>query len=402
MAEENQSTVHAETEVKHLQELVRLDPSLANDPEIKGALESASALQQQKAKDNAGTETTQKPKEDIFTKTDEKSTNDEEEEEEEEEEDDADEQEDVDDPNDIFGVSKSSKPKQKVKLDFEPQKEIVELFEKKYGIKDVPTFLNSVDTWREQAQEGAKAKADYEQIVADINELPPTLFRAVLTHAEGGDWTKVVTEERLDYSKPFEKQNVDGLVQQYFADEYNEEKKKLDDGEISQDEFNRSIKLLGSTTKKLFEKDKGDIEKQRVQFEENQKKKFQAIKTSALDSVKSLSKTYPHFKDSELKRIENILVNGEAEDLLFKSDGTYKDDVAESIAYVMYGKKLMEQIKKSAERIGESKAREDVVDTSDKKLKQSKGNDKKSQPNTDAIKHLMDLVPNDPFANRMK
>lgn len=391
MADENERSVQSEQDIAHLQQLVQSNPSLGNDPEIKSALESASALQKEKAKDNVETGTNKK---DIFESKKEDV------EDEEEEEDNADEQEDVDDPDDIFGVKKSSKPKAKIKLDFEPQKEIVDLFDKKYGIKDVSTFLNSVDTWREQAQEGVKHKTNYDQIVDDLNNLPPNLFRAVDTWAKGGDWTKVVSEERLDYSKPFEKQNVDGLVQQYFGEEYLEEKSKLDSEEITQEEFNRSIKLLGATTKKLFEKDKSEIEKQRVQYEESQKKQFQMMKTSGLDSVKALSETYPHFSNSELKKIENILVNGEAEDLLYNSDGTYKKDVAESIAYIMYGKKLMDQIKKSAERKGESKAREEVVDTSDKKLKQSKGNDKKNQPNTDAIKHLLDMTPANPFASR--
>ncbi len=318
----------------------------------------------------------------------------------EQEQQDSEEQDEEEDEDDIFGLRKSKKDKPKVKLDFEPQKEVVDLISKKYGVKDLPTFLNSADTWREQAQEGAKIKEQYEAILSDLNAMPPDLARAVNTWANGEDWTKV-TQQRLDYSKPFEKQDVNGLVQQYFPEEYAEEKEKLDNEEITQAEFERSVKLLGVSSKKLFQKDKDSLEQQRVQFEENQKQLAQKIKTSALDSVKTLSKTFPNFSGSELKKIENILVNGEADDLLYEANGSYKPNVAEKVAYMLYGDKMMKQLQKIAERKGESKAREEIVDTSDRKLKTSKQNSKKDEVDLSSIKHLQGLTKVSPFQNRI-
>jgi len=311
-----------------------------------------------------------------------------------------DDENDEDEQEDIFGVLKSTKKKPQIKLDFEPQKEIISLISKKYGVKDLPTFLTSADTWREQAQEGVKIKNQYEAILSDLQSMPPDLARSVNLWANGEDWTKV-NDQRLDYSKPFEKQDVNGLVQQYFPEEYAEEEEKLKNEEISKAEFERSVKLLSSSSKKLFQKDKDSLELQRVQFENNQKEIAKKVKTSALDSVKTLSKTYPHFSSSELKKIENILMNGEADDLLYEANGTYKPNVAESVAYVLYGAKMMERIKKQAENRGESKAREEVVNTSDKKLKTSKQNSSKDTVDLSSIKHLQGINKPSPFQNRI-
>jgi hypothetical protein len=299
------------------------------------------------------------------------------------------EDESIEDVDDIFGVLKTKKPKKEIKLNFEPPKELLDLISKKYSIKDMPTFFNSVDTFRKQAEEGVKAKQSLEQIQNYFNSMPPDLARANFLYDSGEDYTTAF-QQRLDFSQDFEKQNIEGLVQHYFSKEYSEEKDKLENGDISDAEFDRSVKLLASTTKKLFDKDKKSFNDSVSKFEETRKEKIQQVKTSAIDSVNRFSEEYPNFSKTELTKIQNILVGGEADNLLFESDGTYKPDVAEKIAFAMYGKKMLENAKKIAERRGESKAREEIVDLSDKKIKTKNQNSNLNKVDEDlkSISHL--------------
>lgn len=308
-----------------------------------------------------------------------------------------DEFKDIEDP---FGVLKTKSKKNKVKIDFEPQKELLELIDKKYSIKDLPTFLNSVDTFRKQAEEGTKATELLQLVQQDLNSMPPDLAHSVDLWRNGQDHTKAFTN-RLDFSKEFEKQNLEGLVEKYLPEEYKEEKERLENEEISPEEFERSIKLLRSTTKRLFEKDKELLDDQRVQYEKQQKEKFENIEKSAVDSVKNLSENYQNFSESEKLKIQNILVNGAADDLFYEADGTYKKDVAEKIAFVLYGKKMLESAKKIAERRGESRAREEVIDMSDKNVKTSRQNNNSTSVPDEVLKaysHILLPEKKSPFA----
>jgi hypothetical protein len=332
-----------------------------------------------------------------------KSSNQADEDEDEDYEEDEEDEEDTDDSDqdidDIFGIMKSPKKGKEIKLNFEPPKEMIDLISSRFGVNDASKFFSSVDTWRNQAQEGSEIKKEYEALANDLQAMPQDIRMMVQMWANGEDYTQAFNgSQRLDFSDDFKGQNSESLVQHYFGEQYDELLSELEDGGISEGEFDNRVKLLASSTKRLFNEDKQALEKEREEFLNRQKSEFQNMKKTALLSVENLGKAYPDFSKSEISKIRNILVEGKVENLFMNADGTYNDDAAELVAYAMYGKKMLESVKKVAKRQGESEANQKIVDSSPKQLRKQKSSGPNGGMNKEAVGHLSGVFRNDPYA----
>jgi hypothetical protein len=358
-------------QLRQVEALAAMDPSFANSTEYKDLMASM-----QQASFQADEE--------------------EDEDEEDEDEDDSDESADIDD---IFGIMATPKKGKEIKLNFEPPKEMIDLISSKFGVNDASKFFSSVDTWRNQAQEGSEVKKEYEALTADLQAMPSDIRMAVQLWANGEDHTTAfMSSQRLDFSGDYKSQDPESLVQHYFGEQYDELTTSLEDGDISETEFDNSVRLLANSTKRLFAEDKQALEKEREEFTNRQKNEFQNLKKTALLSVDNLSKAYPSFSKSEVAKIRTILVEGKAENLFMNADGTYKDDAAELVAYAMYGKKMLESVKKIAERQGESKANQKIVDSSPTALRKNKAAAPQQGAFAKEAGHLSGLFKGDPYA----
>jgi hypothetical protein len=324
----------------------------------------------------------------------------EEDEDDEEEEDDDDSEEDEDGKvDDIFGIMSTPKKAKEFKLNFEPPKEMIDLISSKFGVKDPSKFFSSVDTWRSQAQEGSEIKKEYEALTNDLQAMPQDIRMMVQMWANGEDYTKALnSSERLDFSDDFKNQNSESLVQHYFGEQYDELISEFEDGGISESEFDNRIKLLASSTKRLFNEDKQALDKEREEFMDRQKSEFQNMKKTALLSVDNLGKAYPDFSKSEISKIRGLLVEGKVDNLFMNADGTYKEDAAELVAYAMYGKKMLDSVKTVAKRQGESEANQKIVDSSPKQLRKLKSSGGGTGLNKEAVGHLSGVFRPDPYA----
>jgi hypothetical protein len=122
------------------------------------------------------------------------------------------------------------------------------------------------------------------------------------------------------------------------------------------------------------------------------------MKKTALVSVDNLSKAYPNFSKSEISKIRNILVEGKVDNLFMNVNGSYNDDAAELVAYAMYGKKMLDSVKKVAERKGESSVNQRLVDSSPKNIKKQKAAASNQAVDYNAIGHLSGVFKGDPYA----
>jgi hypothetical protein len=358
-------TPEMEEQLRQVEALAQMDPSFANSKEYQDLMAAISDSQQADDDDD-----------------------------EEEEEDEEDEEED----DDIFGITKSKKEKQ-VSLNFQPQKELIDFVSTHYGIKDAEKFFSSVDTWRNQAQEGVEVKKEYDALSTDLQAMPPEIKMAVQMWANGENYMSAFEmSQRLDFSDVWENQNPEGLVQQYFPEEFSELTNLYNEGEIDEDDYEDKLVLLAKTTKKIFTEDKKALELEREEFVNRQKNEHQMMRKSALLSVENLSKAYPNFSKSEINKIRNILVEGKVDSLFVNSDGSYNEEAAELVAYAVYGKKMLESVKKIAERQGESRANQKIVDSSPKSLKRQKGTGTNQPANLQGVGHLSGLFKNDPYA----
>jgi hypothetical protein len=321
-------------------------------------------------------------------------------EEEEEYEEEEDEDEEVD-SEDVFGVTKQSKPAREVKINFQPPAEMINMLSSKYGIKDANKFFTSVDTWRNQAQEGSDIRKEYEALTSDLQALPPEVRMSIELWANGDDYTRAFSmQQRLDFESSFGDQEVEGLVQHYLPEQYSDLNDALERGKIDDDEFEERLTMLAASTKRLFSEDKKALEEQREQYVNQQKNQFQNLKKTASLSVENLSKTYPNFSKSEISKIRNVLVDGKIDQMFYKSDGTYNDNAAELVAYAMYGKKMMESVMKVAERKGESRANQKIVDSSPKTIRRQKSSNESRGLGMDAVGHLNGVFRGDPYASK--
>lgn len=324
-----------------------------------------------------------------------------EEDEEEYEEDEQEEEDEEEDSDDIFGLLKPTKKEKEIQLNFEPPKEMVKMLSTKYGIEDATKFFASVDTWRNQAQEGSEVKREYEALTNDLQSLPPDIRRQIELWANGEDHTKFIEmQQRLDFSSDFSEQNSEGLVQHYFPEQYDNLVRLLQDGDLDESDFEDRVKLLAGSTKRLFIEDKKALDAEREQYLTRQKNEVQNLKKTAMLSVENLSKAYPNFSKSEISKIRNVLVEGKINNLFMKSDGTYNEDAAELVAYAMYGKKMLESVKKISERKGESKANQRLVDSSPKTVKKQKAAGGNQGLGMEAVGHLSGVFKGDPYASR--
>jgi len=358
-------------QLRQIEALAGMDPSFANSQEYKDLMSSLQASSQAPQND--------------------------EEDEEDEEEDDSEEPQGSDD--DIFGIMSTPKKAKEIKLNFEPPKEMIDLISSRYGVNDASKFFSSVETWRSQAQEGSELKREYEALTADLQALPMELRASIEMWAAGEDYTRALTtSQRLDFSGDFTKQDPESLVQHYFGEQYDEITSEFEDGDISDTEYQNRIKLLANSTKRLFVDDKKALEKEREDFLNRQRNEHENLKKTALLSVENLSKAYPNFSKSEVSKIRGILVEGKADNLFMNADGTYKEDAAELVAYAMYGKKMLESVKKLAQRQGESMANQKIVDSSPKQLRKQKASGPNQGQVPQAAQHLSGLFRGDPYA----
>ena len=357
-------------QLRQIEALAGMDPSFAKSQEYKDLMTSIQASSQAPQGD---------------------------EEDEEEEEDDSEEGQGS--PDDIFGIMSAPKKAKEIKLNFEPPKEMIDLISSRFGVNDASKFFSSVETWRSQAQEGSELKREYEALTADLQALPMDLRASIEMWAAGEDYTKGLTmSQRLDFSGDFTKQDPESLVQHYFGEQYDEITSEFEDGDISDSEYQNRIKLLANSTKRLFVEDKKALEKEREDFLNRQKTESDNLKKTALLSVENLSKAYPNFSKSEVSKIRGILVEGKADNLFMNGDGTYKEDAAELVAYAMYGKKMLESVKKLAQRQGESVANQKIVDSSPKQLRKQKASGPNQGQVPQAAQHLSGLFRGDPYA----
>jgi hypothetical protein len=358
-------------QLRQIEALAGMDPSFANSQEYKDLMTSIQASSQAPQND--------------------------EEEDEEEEEDDSEEGEGS--PDDIFGIMSAPKKAKEIKLNFEPPKEMIDLISNRFGVNDASKFFSSVETWRSQAQEGSELKREYEALTSDLQALPMDLRASIEMWASGEDYSKALTmTQRLDFSGDFTKQDPESLVQHYFGEQYDEITSEFEDGNISDTEYQDRIKLLANSTKRLFVDDKKALEKEREDFLNRQRNEHENLKKTALLSVENLSKAYPNFSKSEVSKIRGILVEGKADNLFMNADGTYKEDAAELVAYAMYGKKMLDSVKKLAQRQGESVANQKIVDSSPKQLRKQKASGPNQGQVPQAAQHLSGLFKGDPYA----
>jgi len=373
-------------DIQQIESLTEMDPSMLEDP---GYLALKDTLSKLESKDKKEADQEEAPVVDSEESSSKKEAPKKEEKDEEGEEKDED---------DVFGLF-GEKPK---KIDINLNEDTLSHIKDKYSIEDADKFFNSVDTWRNQAQEGSEFKTKFTDIEEGLASLPNNIKAAISAYAEGDDYHAAFgsSESRLDYSGDFEKQDKEAVVQHYFGQKLDTLKEKLEGETIDEEDYAERYDELHELSERLFKNDKKGFQKQRADYIDKQDKIEESRTGSISSSVNSLKKEFPNFSQADLQRVQQRMVDGTIEEPFYEKDGSYKTGAAKMLAFAMYGERVIKSLLNKTSKDATSKANKKIVDRSDKQIRESsKGTEMpQSKEHKDAVSHLGSHFDEDPYA----
>lgn len=374
-----------QSQVEHILQLAESNPAIKDTAEYQNLIKTLD-----KVKGSGETEGEQQQEEED-PQEEEPNEGDEEQQEEQEN--------DTVDEDDTFGLT--SKQKKSKLPKFDDDEAVVEYMKSKYSIKDPSKFFNSVDKWRNQSQEASKTQDAYQELLDGLGSLPQPIKDAIDAYAKAEDYREAFSGSTpsIDFSTEFDEVKKDVMVNHYFKSKVEKQKKKLEDGDIYEEDYNEYIDDLHDSAKRLFKSDKRDFERQRADIVAKEEAKVQSLKTSAVSSVDTLKEKYPNFSSNELKKIRTRLVNQDLSGLFYDKNGAFKEDAAEKLALALYGDKLISKLTSNAKREGGNEANADIVQRGKKKIvgSKSKQGTNKTEANN-AIRHLGGQFTQDPYS----
>tara|TARA_Y100000814_G_scaffold96598_2_gene66897 strand:+ start:6982 stop:8205 length:1224 start_codon:yes stop_codon:yes gene_type:complete len=263
----------------------------------------------------------------------------------------------------IFSKKKEEMP------DMSNFEEAIDYIYNKYSIdtkKDgFNKFFDSVNKWRNDSQGSSDSKRQLEDIQKSFENMPRPLYNSFVEWANGRNWVEGLGDLNtisMDYQKPFEQQDSFVMLNKYFPGEY--EREDIDDKDPI---INKALNLA----KRQYELEQRSFSDRRVSIE-NQAKEFQEnLSKSSIHSVEHLKNSFPDFSDSHLSEIKRVLDSGEINNLFYTETGVYKQDAAEKLAFLLFGKEELSKVMNKASKEGKSEALKDVV---------SRGADRPSVP----------------------
>ena len=371
--------------------LAEMMPELAEDEEVKGLMDiidKNTSTDQEEEEEEEGID---------FGEEEEEEENQEEEEEEEEYEEEEEEEEEVDE-DDPWGLGRSKKS---VEVDFELGEEAMNYLQSKYSIEDPNKFFTSVDKWRNDSQKQSETEGQLSELLEGIQSLPDNIKASIEAYANGGDYVEAFGAKKgVDFSKDFSSQDEDEIVEYYYPEKYAKLMKKLNDGDLSDEEVDERVNDLYDIASSLYDRDKKSIEDRRADLVREQQERGKIVKSSASSSVDFLKKQFPNFKSGDLQRIKKVLVDGTAESYLYNKDGSIKEEAALKLAFFFHGEKILEKARDVSKKKGMSEANMETVRRGKKKLKSNKSTSgaQQSSQADDAVAHLQQHFKEDPYA----
>ena len=383
-------------DIAQIAALAQQFPELAEDEEVKGLME---IVDKNTSTDEEGGEEQEEldfgDEQEEEEEEQEEGDEQEEEEEEDEEEDEEEEEEDEDDP---WGLGKSKKS---VEVDFELGEDAMKYLKSKYSIDDPNKFFSSVDKWRNDAQKQSETESQHSELLEGLQSLPDNIKASIEAYANGRDYIEAFGAKKgIDFSKDFGTQDEDEIVEYYYPEKYKKIMKKLNDGDLSDEEVDERVKDLYDIARSLYDRDKQSVEDRRAEMVRDQQDRGKRVKASATSSVDSLREEFPNFKSGDLQRIKKILVDGSVDSYLYNKDGSVKEEAAKRMAFFFFGDKILDKEKKVSKNKGKSEANLETVRRGKKKLKSNKSTSgaQQSSKAEESVSHLNTHFKSDPYA----
>ncbi len=252
------------------------------------------------------------------------------------------------------------------------QKDVLSYINDNIGsdFKDIKEFQASYKGLQESL-ENTQKEASINQAAMDLlGRLPTQLFEAVSKFEQGEDYTSALKSNSIDFSRKFEDQDLESLVQTLAP-------RKLPEDFESQSELKEMLRENGDydLLKSIYDTQKGQYDKQVEGHREKlqlQQAKLDESYAGTLKSVDAdLGEMFGHkvnVQDKHSQEIARVLQGGQRAvlDMFFNEDGTYKSDAAAKVAFLNHApdayKELVSRVTVKAEKQAKTKAIETFVE----------------------------------------
>lgn len=223
------------------------------------------------------------------------------------------------------------------------------------GSEGLEKFFDSVNKWRSDSQKSTSLQRKLDDVSQSFENMPETLYNAFKAWTNGNDWTKEVANanSRIDFKKAFDDQDKYSIVNKYFPGEF--EREDITDGD------DPTVKKAVSLARRQYEIDRTTHATKKADIEKAAKQKHESLLNSVSSSVSTLKDEFPGFSDSHLKKVEKFLKDGNLGDLFYTETGSYRDDAATRLAFLLYGKEELSRVMQSSTRKGKEDALKEVV-----------------------------------------
>ena len=300
--------------------------------------------------------------------------------------------------NDVFNFEQGSEP-----VEIKDVESLIKTFSEKTSIdiKDINDFnkvLTQFGELKEKEKRLAEVEDKAEYFDALFTGMPDELFIAVDKYANNEDYKtflKSKLDSKFDYSLPFKRHSITNVLDAYYPGDFTKE--EID--EFEKDGDDKSIKIALKTAEEKYANDQKNNVESKDKYVEKQKKSQDAYREKLKLSAEVSFETFRadnNFSPKVKKTVKELMSDGveSINSLLFEKDGTWKKEAAEKLAYVLYGKDVIDYAKAIVSRRAESKANEDIITRGhDQPGKNNSGASNKSLEEEQALKAARELIP---------
>lgn len=308
-------------------------------------------------------------------------------------------------------VEPENKEEESVNPFLEPEKEskpistiddaVKELQELGYEVgedKNIASALADLKQYKEditKKEEEIKGLKSYEEF---LSKMPDDLYKIVSDYANGKDYRAVMKDlvgGLVDFSVPFDKQDVRNLIEFYYPGKYSkdEDYQALKESPI----YNDLVEMV----KERYTEQRNEKIKSEEKIENTLIQNDQKINESIEASIDFLNKSGKKFDETTTSSIKQMMANNGAEfvKLFFNNDGTWKPDASLNIAKIImhdsivadYRKLLNKNQKLLGDLVSRSQDQRDVI-----------GKPSGSHSDEEIKKQAESIVPNEAAGNVFK
>lgn len=253
---------------------------------------------------------------------------------------------------------------------FEKLEDIFPYLTKETGveIKGAEDINKLVSTYKETQNNLSKVTDEYQkakQVEDFFTKMPDDLFGIVTAYANNQDYRAEMHKNinnTIDYSKPFEQQDLKKLLFIYDSENFTSDKFSTDEDyqEFKESDYGKAISKL---VKDRFEKEKSVFVDNRTRFMQKSDEIKKKLEASVETTVGDLKTSIPYFKEAQINDVTKTLVGGQNAilSLFFNADGTYTKDAAKKISMIKFGEQAIEKQKEFIRKRLETQVNEELI-----------------------------------------